>query len=102
MGYRGEGRLVLAHLVRSSGQNILIADRMISSAVFANGVFQMPFLSIVVEEVLKRIMADIAALEKNGRMDEERIARTHIIVDITIAARWTRDNLRRWRKMFVS
>jgi hypothetical protein len=63
--------LILADLVWSSGQNILIADRMIGLSIFAQGVFQVPFFSIVVEEVLKWIMANIAALE-----ERESIKRT--------------------------
>jgi hypothetical protein len=76
---------------------------MIGLSIFAKGVFQVPFFSIVVEEVLKWIMANIAALEESQAI--KRIAgtvRTYIIVDITIAARWTRDNLRRCKKMFTS
>jgi hypothetical protein len=62
--------LILADLVWSSGRNILIADRMIGLSIFAKGIFQVPFFSIVVEEVLERIMANIAALEKCGSNEE--------------------------------
>jgi hypothetical protein len=78
--------------------NILITNRMISFSIDTNGIFQMPFFSIVVEEILEWIMTDKATLEEeeNNKFNikhepcsfDERIS-TYIVIDVAIAHRWT-------------
>ena len=65
---------------------ISIANRMVGSSIDPHRIFEVPFFSIIVEEILKGIMADEAALETNDLLTTLAPSnRTHIIVDIAIA-----------------
>ena len=87
--------------------DILITHGMIGFSVHSHRIFQMPFFSIVIEEVLEWIIADAASLEQRRtvrRSDNvQRLAsQTHIIIRVFIARSWTGDDLRRReRRSFV-